>query len=215
MFIRAYLRASTIDQDAERGREVLDRFIDNYGHRIASYYIENISGTKLERPELKRLLRDSHPGDVLLVEQIDRLTRLSDDDWKLLRREIEERGVRIVSIDVQTSLIALNPNSFFQGDKIIETMLDTVNRMLIDLLAVFSRKDYETRRNYQRQGIERAKREGKYLGRKADAGRQQKVVYFRHEKNMSLSDIAVATGYSRTHVCRILKAHKESCSTAT
>ncbi|MCV5632372.1 recombinase family protein, partial [Escherichia coli] len=38
----------------------------------ASYYRENISGTKLDRPELGRLLMDSHRNDILLVEQIDR-----------------------------------------------------------------------------------------------------------------------------------------------
>lgn len=42
------------------------------GHKIASYYRENISGTKLDRPELGRLLMDSHRNDILLVEQIDR-----------------------------------------------------------------------------------------------------------------------------------------------
>lgn len=55
------------------------------GHKIASYYRENISGTKLDRPELGRLLMDSHRNDILLVEQIDRLTRLSNSDWRTLK----------------------------------------------------------------------------------------------------------------------------------
>ena len=72
MFIRAYLRASTEDQFADRAKEMLEQFVQERGHKIASYYRENISGTKLDRPELGRLLMDSHRNDILLVEQIDR-----------------------------------------------------------------------------------------------------------------------------------------------
>src|SRR5215207_4220582 len=50
--------------------------------RIAAYYIENESGAKLARPELFRLLSDARPGDVLLVEQVDRLSRLTASDWE-------------------------------------------------------------------------------------------------------------------------------------
>lgn len=55
MFIRAYLRASTSDQFDDRTKEMLDKFVQERGHKIASYYRENISGTKLERPELGRI----------------------------------------------------------------------------------------------------------------------------------------------------------------
>jgi DNA invertase Pin-like site-specific DNA recombinase len=44
---------------------------------IAARYMENESGAKLDRPELFRLLADCDPGDVLLVEQVDRLSRLT------------------------------------------------------------------------------------------------------------------------------------------
>ena len=49
MFIRAYLRASTEDQFADRAKEMLGQFVQGRGHKIASYYRENISGTKLDR----------------------------------------------------------------------------------------------------------------------------------------------------------------------
>ncbi|WP_236552949.1 recombinase family protein [Sphingomonas sp. 8AM] len=68
MFIRAYLRASTSEQDASRGREALDVFAAERGLRIAARYVENESGAKLDRPELFRLLADCESGDVLLVE---------------------------------------------------------------------------------------------------------------------------------------------------
>ncbi|WP_160171184.1 recombinase family protein, partial [Vibrio sp. ER1A] len=76
MFIRAYLRASTTEQDAERAKSDLHNFAKQHNVRIASFYTEHLSGTKLERAELARLIEDSHRGDVLLIEKVDRLSRL-------------------------------------------------------------------------------------------------------------------------------------------
>src|SRR6476659_6206503 len=85
MFIRAYLRASTDEQDANRAREELKAFAVGRGLSVASWYVENESGAKLARPELFRLLADAQPGDVLLIEQVDRLSRLTKDGPVQLR----------------------------------------------------------------------------------------------------------------------------------
>src|SRR4051794_18199434 len=107
MFIRAYLRASTDDQDASRARASLEAFAKERGVAVAAWYVENASGAKLERPELFRLLSDAHPGDVLLVEQVDRLSRLARGDWDKLKSAIKAKGVRVVALDVHTSHMAL------------------------------------------------------------------------------------------------------------
>src|SRR5215208_3328520 len=103
MFVRAYLRASTSDQDASRARDQLQGFAAERGLKIAAWYVENESGTKLARPELFRLLNDSQPGDVLLVEQVDRLSRLTTRDWEKLKAEMISRHVRVVALDLPTS----------------------------------------------------------------------------------------------------------------
>ena len=108
MLARLYLRASTNEQDAGRARDALERFAVEHGLVIAASYAENESGAKLKRPELFRLLEDSRPGDVLLVEQVDRLSRLTDGDWKRLRAEIDAKQVRIVALDLPTSWMLLN-----------------------------------------------------------------------------------------------------------
>ena len=77
MFVWAYLGASTNEQDATRAREQLEAFAAEHGLRIAAFYVENESGAKLARPELFRLLSDAKPGDVLLIEQVGRLSRLA------------------------------------------------------------------------------------------------------------------------------------------
>ena len=131
MFIRAYLRASTEDQFADRAKEMLEQFVQERGHKIASYYRENISGTKLDRPELGRLL----------VEQIDRLTRLSNSDWITLKKQIEQHELRIVSLDVPTSWQALSDKDPSQADPITRAVITAINNMLIDLMAAMSHKD--------------------------------------------------------------------------
>ena len=54
------------------------------------------------RPELFRLLNDSQPGDVLLIEQVDRLSRLTAADWEKLKAELTARRVRVVALDLPT-----------------------------------------------------------------------------------------------------------------
>ena len=92
MFIRAYLRASTSEQDASRAKSALDVFAAEHGLRIAARYVENESGAKLHRPELFRLLSDCEPGDVLLVEQVDR--DLHGRDPRMLQRPESVFGLR-------------------------------------------------------------------------------------------------------------------------
>lgn len=103
MFVRAYLRASTSEQDASRARDALEQFAANHGQHIACEYLENESGAKADRPELLRLLKDAKKGDVLLVESIDRLSRLPAEDWQKLKTAIDSKGLRIVALDLPTS----------------------------------------------------------------------------------------------------------------
>ena len=88
MFIRAYLRASTKEQDANRAKDELIAFAREHGHKIAAFYTENESGAMLERPQLMQLIDDASEGDVILVEQIDRLARLNQTDWDTLKRKL-------------------------------------------------------------------------------------------------------------------------------
>ncbi len=43
------------------------------------------------------------PGDVLLVEQVDRLSRLNTADWEKLKYMISHKGLKVVSLDLPTS----------------------------------------------------------------------------------------------------------------
>lgn len=91
MITRIYVRASTKDQDAERALDDLREFTKSM-HNNVSEYIENESGTKLDRPVLNQLLDESNNGDILLVESVDRLSRLTQSDFDVLKGRIKEKG---------------------------------------------------------------------------------------------------------------------------
>jgi len=177
-FIRAYLRASTDDQNASRAREALNTFTQEKGAKVASWYIENASGTKADRTELARLIDDSQPGDILLVEQVDRLTRLTKGDWDRLKAAIQSAGLRVVSLDLPTSHTAITVDA---SDDFTGRMIDAVNAMLLDMLAAVARKDYEDRRRRQAEGINKAKEQGRYKGRPVDEQKHQRIAELREQ----------------------------------
>jgi DNA invertase Pin-like site-specific DNA recombinase len=197
MNARAYLRASTSEQDASRAREQVEAFAAERGLPIVGTYVENESGAKLARPELFRLIADSRPGDVLLVEQVDRLSRLSDADWRKLRTELEARQIRVVALDLPTSWQLAAP-----GDEFTARMFAALNAMMLDMLAAVARKDYEDRRRRQAQGIVKAKAAGAYRGRPEDTARNAGIAGMLRS-GMSWTAIQEATGCSRATIAKV------------
>lgn len=200
-FVYAYLRASTDDQDANRARKELEEFAKSKGVRVAGWFVENESGAKLDRPELFRLLDNTQPGDILLLEQVDRLSRLNADDWKRLRDVIAAKGVKIVALDLPTSHMFMNQS----GDEFTARMMDAINGMLLDMLAAIARKDYVDRRRRQRQGIDAAKERNAYTGRKPNTEKHEQVITLR-KAGITIDEIVKLTGASRSTVFRVLKS---------
>lgn len=202
MIIRAYLRASTTEQDANRARDTLREFAASYGHNVTSWYVENVSGASLQRPELTRLLDDASTGDVLLIEQVDRLSRLDDDDWSALKSAISERGVIIVAMDLPTSYRALVANQSL--DDVTTRIMQAMNAMMLDVLAAMARKDYADRRRRQAQGIAKAKAAGKYRGRPINQAKHNAIKELAATQSLSIAAIARLTNVSRMTVYRVL-----------
>jgi DNA invertase Pin-like site-specific DNA recombinase len=196
-YVRAYLRASTDQQDANRAREQLVRFAVDRGLDIVAYYVENESGTKLMRPELFRLLADAHDGDILLVEQVDRLSRLTTTDWEALKAQLAAKHIRVVALDLPTSWTMAAKAT----DEFTSRMFEAINSMLLDMLAAISRKDYEDRRRRQMQGQAKAKAAGLYKGRAEDVERNAAIGRM-IEAGQSWTSIQAATGCSRATIAK-------------
>ncbi|TYT73184.1 recombinase family protein [Desulfobotulus mexicanus] len=197
--VYGYLRASTADQDASRAKDMLDKFASENGVSVAAYFIENESGAKLYRPELFRALGIMQKDDVLLIEQVDRLSRLNADDWQKLRVKIQSKGILIVSLDLpftHSLIVRQEEDKDFQG-----RVLDAVMGMMLDVLAAVARKDFEDRRRRQMQGIARAKLEGKYGGRKRDSAKREKILALLG-RGLTYSEIEGALGVSRRTIAR-------------
>jgi DNA invertase Pin-like site-specific DNA recombinase len=203
MFVRAYLRASTTDPDANRARDQLKTFAAERGLKIAAWYTENESGAKLARPELFRLLGDAEGGDILIVEQVDRLSRLNEADWERLKAELTSRRIRVVALDLPTSwMMATKTVDEFTG-----RMFEAINGMLLDMVAAVARKDYDDRRRRQAQGQAKAKAEGRYKGRPEDAERNDGIARMLAARQ-SWGSIQSATGCSRATIAKIAKRLK-------
>lgn len=199
MRVWGYLRASTKEQDADRAFNELETFAHSHDLKVSKYFKENESGASLQRPQLFLLLEIAERGDILLCEQIDRISRLTGQDWKTLRALIESKGIRVVSLDLPTSHQLLNVQ-----DEFTSRMFEAMNAMMLDMLAAISRKDYEDRRRRQKQGIEKAKNEKKYRGRPVDENLHQKIQELLSD-GKSWSKIQTLIGCSRATIAKVAK----------
>ncbi len=114
-----------------------------------------------------RLLADAEPGDMLLVEAVDRLSRLDRATWDQLRDRIARAGLQVVSLDLPLTHVLIRPAAA-GGDGLQEWMTRALSQMFLEFKAAFAWKDYETRRARAAQGIREAKEAGVYKGRPRD-----------------------------------------------
>ena len=196
MTIHIYVRASTKDQDAERALDNLKEFASSIQDNIEEY-VENESGTKLDRPVLNRLLDKAENGDTLLIESVDRLSRLKQDEFEVLKGRIKEKGLKLVVADLPTTHVLLNTE-----DTITSSILNLVNNLLIDLLATMARLDNEKRIERIKQGLERSGY--KPSGKKADTAKHDRIREL-NNKGLTKEEIAKAVGCGVATVYRVLK----------
>ena len=197
MTIRIYVRASTKEQDAERALSDLIQFSQSYGSEYVDY-IENESGTKLNRPILNQLLNESMPGDILLIESVDRLSRLQQADFEILKQQIKDKGLRLIVSDLPTTHMQIR-----HDDTITTSLLELINNMLIDLLATMARLDNEKRRERIIQGLQRSGY--KPTGKKANLTKHNRIKQLLAANNMTKEEIAKAVDCGVATVYRVAK----------
>ena len=194
MTVRIYVRASTKDQDAKRALSDLISFSQSYNVNHVEY-VEHFSGTKLDRPVLAKLLKDADQGDILLVESVDRLSRLSQDDFAILKQRIKDKGLRLVVADLPTT------HTVSKG--MTGEILTVINHMLIDLLATMAKLDNDKRRERIKQGL--ANSGYKPSGKKANTVKHNRIRELASQNNMTKEEIAKAVGVGVAMVYRVLK----------
>ena len=179
-----YARTSTAEQEA--GLEAQIRELTDLG--CTEVFSERASSIA-KRPELEAALRYVRNGDTLVVTKVDRLARSTSNLWELVKT-LEAKGValRVLSL----------------GGETVDTRSAT-GKLILTIFAGFAQFEREMMLERQREGIAKAKSEGRYLGRKptARAKAGNAVVLFKQGKNVS--QIAEALGIGRGSVYRALE----------
>ena len=136
-----YVRTSTTDQNTAR-QEVLMAELG-----VDQVYIDQISGKNMDRPELKQMMEYVRKGDIVIVESISRFARNTRDLLELVE-QLTAKGVEFVS--KKEAIDTTTPSG-----KFMLTIFGAVAEL---------EREYILQR--QREGIEIAKAQGIYKGRK-------------------------------------------------
>lgn len=176
-----YARTSTVEQVA--GLEAQERDLRAAG--VEKLFAERVS-SQGQRQELKAAIDFSREGDVLVVTKLDRLAR-SMADLVEITKALEAKKV---------SLVILNLN------------LDTSTasgKLTLNLFGAIAQFERELMLERQREGIAKAKADGKYKGRKPTARNQAETIAALKAQGKSVAEIVAATGVSRASVFRVLR----------
>jgi len=180
-----YARTSTVDQEA--GFEAQLRDLEKAG--CDKVFQEQVSSVA-KRKELETALDFIREGDTLVVTKLDRLARSTRDLLQITD------GLKGKSAHLQILNLGIDTNT-------------PTGKLMLTMLGGIAEFEREIMLERQREGIAKAKAEGKYLGRKATAQVKAPDVILLHEEGKKPAEIVKETGISRASVFRILKAHKE------
>ena len=200
---RIYLRVSTDEQDLTRQAAIVDS-TKAAGFYVAGIYREKASGARADRAELLRMIDDLQPGEVVVAEKIDRISRLPLPEAERLVASIRAKGARLaVPGVVDLSDLAA------EAQGVAKIVLESIQGMLLKLALQMARDDYEDRRERQRQGVELARSAGRYTGRKPNTKIHDRIVALRSTRH-SIPDTARLAGCSESQVKRVWALHKQA-----
>lgn len=182
----AYIRVSTREQNEARQVEALEK----YG--IEKTYMEKVSGKNIQdRTQLQAMLDFCREGDAIFVHDFSRLARSTRDLLDIVSY-LDTKGVKLVSN--KENLDTSTPTG-----KLMLTVIASINE--------FERQNLLER---QHEGIEIAKREGKYKGRKqvqVDKAKFEREYEKYMSRKISKSQMAVNLNISRPTLDRLIREH--------
>lgn len=136
-----YVRCSTIEQNEARQLKMMEE------QNVEKTFIDKASGKNTERPKFKEMMTFIRTGDVLIVESISRIARNTKDLLNIVS-ELNEKGIEFISL--KENINTQTP----QG------------RFVLTIFGALAELERESILERQREGIEIAKAQGKYHGRK-------------------------------------------------
>lgn len=174
-----YRRVSSVGQNTERQLD---------GLTFDRTFEDKCSGSTTNRPQLQAMLKHVREGDTIHVHSIDRLARSLRDLGQIID-DLQERGVGI---------------KFHKNNLSFSGSPSPTDKLLLNMLGAVAEFERELIRERQAEGIEKAKADGKYQGRKADTDKHKTIRQLKAE-GKSLRGIAKTVGCSLSTVQRALK----------
>ena len=177
-------RTSTLEQKA--GLEAQLRELEAYG--CEKIYQEQVSSVA-EREQLNAALSSLRCGDKLVVTKLDRLAR-----------SVKHLGEIVEVINkADASLVILD-----MGGTAIDTSNPT-GKLILNVMSSVAQFEREMMLERQREGIAKAKAEGKYKGRKPTARAKTEMVMLAKKQGVAPAQIMRDLGISKTSYYRILQ----------
>lgn len=176
-----YARTSTKDQ--EYSLEAQIQRLEESG--CEKHYQEQVSSVDAKREQLEAALEFMREGDVLVVTKLDRLARSVANTVEIQKAlEKKNAGLKILDMDIDTTT--------------------PTGKLQFNLLAAIAQFEREVMLERQRVGIEKAKKEGKYKGRKSiSEEKKKKILDLLAENNQTKEAIAKSVGVGVATVYRV------------
>lgn len=146
-----YIRVSSTDQNEARQKEA----IKGLNIPVAHVYMDKQSGKDFARPQYQRLLKKIKPGDLLIIQSIDRLGRNYNEiqnQWRILTRDM---GADLYVIDMP--LLDTRRDKNLMGTFIAD--------LVLQILSFVAQNERENIRKRQAEGIAAAKARGVQFGK--------------------------------------------------
>ena len=186
-----YVRVSSKSQEGNSSLESQKQQLIEKGIAIENIFVEvgSASNEIRNRPIFQSLIDETlQENDTLMVTKIDRCSRNTLEFLKL-QDSLFKRNIEFISLDIAHSE---DPG---------------VNRLIAITLSSIAEFEHNRRKERQRRGIEIAKQEGKYKGRKTVINEKliNKIKHLKEDKGLSVIDISKLTGVSCPTVYKVLK----------
>ena len=179
-----YIRVSTADQ--ETGRQ-LDKVV------LDKVFEEKISSATPNRPILAECLNYLREGDVFWVHSIDRLAR-NLIELQSIVSSLVDKGVEV---------------RFYTENLTFSKGSSPMQELMLQVLGAFAQFERKLIRERQQEGINNAKRQGRYLGRpKKISDEDKKLIIQMHSDGCTPSFIAENFDVSVFSIYKILKNQK-------
>ena len=180
--VLGYVRVSTANQNDARQLE---------GEKVDKIFLDKVSGKDLHRPELENLISFAREGDTILVHSMDRLSRNLNDLLNIVE-ELTDKGITI---------------KFIKEGITFNTEADSTSRLILSIMGSVAEFERALLKERQAEGIEIAKKAGKYSGRKKSLSPDQLTdIMERVSRNESKSQIARDYNITRVTLYRYINA---------